>query len=94
MPRITQDESRPVPATAEAVCQLWHLQAVLTAAQWSALQNAVQSLNNQAVTAFFSHPGNSIPANSATAIQLGAAISLTAAQVAALVQQASQVSIP
>jgi len=79
----------PVPT-----CQLWQLQAVMTAAQWTAAQNAVAALDNPAVSAFFAHGTNVIPANSTTLAQLGTAIGLTAAQVTALVQQASAESIP
>ena len=80
----------PPPAT----CLLWQLQAVMTSAQWSAAQTAITNLNNPTVAAFFSHPGNSIPANSTTLIALGEAIGLTVDQIAALVTQGSQVSIP
>lgn len=76
------------------ICQLWQLQAVMTSAQWTAVQSAVASLNNPAVTAFFAHGTNSIPSNSTTLAQLGTAIGLTSAQVTALIQQASAVSIP
>ena len=79
----------PVPT-----CQLWQLQAVMTAAQWTAAQNAVAALNNAAVSAFFAHGTNVIEANSTTLLSLGTAIGLTAAQVTALVQQASVLSIP
>jgi hypothetical protein len=80
----------PPPAT----CQLWQLQAVMTSAQWAAVQGAVAALNNPTVNAFFAHGTNTIPANSTTLIALGETIGLTAAQVAALVAQASAVVIP
>jgi hypothetical protein len=79
----------PVPT-----CQLWQLQAVMTAAQWTAAQGAVAALNNPAVSAFFAHGTNVIPANSTTLLSLGETIGLTAAQITALVQQAAAVSIP
>ena len=79
----------PVPT-----CQLWQLQAVMTAAQWTAAENAVTALNNPAVSAFFAHGTNVIPADSTTLLALGTAIGLTADQVTAMVQQASSVSIP
>ena len=82
------------PPAPPATCLLWQLQAVMTSAQWSAAQTAIANLNNAAVSAFFSHPGNSIPANSTTLIALGEAIGLSADQIAALVAQGSQVSIP
>ncbi len=82
------------PPAPPAVCQLWQLQAVMSAAQWTAAQNAVAALNNPAVSAFFAHGTNVIPANSTTLLSLGAAIGLSAVQVAALVEQASAVSIP
>ena len=75
-------------------CQLWQLQAAMTSAQWSAAQAAVASLNNPAVTAFFAHGTNTIPANSTTLLTLGKAIGLTADQVTALVLAASEISIP
>ena len=79
----------PVPT-----CQLWQLQAVMTAAQWTAAQSAVAALNNPDVSAFFAHGTNVIPANSTTLLALGVAIGLSAEQITALVQQASAVSIP
>jgi hypothetical protein len=86
----------PAPATPAVVpsCQLWQLQAAMTAAQWTAAQDAVTALNNPALSAFFAHGTNVVPANSTTLVSLGATIGLTAAQVTALVQQASAVSIP
>ena len=88
----------PTPYTAPPApvptCQLWQLQAVMTAAQWTAAQSAIAALNNPAVSAFFAHGTNVIPANSTTLLSLGTAIGLTAAQITALVQQASVVSIP
>jgi hypothetical protein len=51
-------------------------------------------LNNPAVSAFFAHGANAIPADSTTLLSLGASIGFSAAQVAALVQQAGAASIP
>lgn len=82
------------PSAPPPSCQLWQLQAVMTPAQWAAVQSAVANLNNPAVTAFMAHGTNVIPANSKTLVQLAAAIGLTADQAAALVAQASAVSIP
>jgi hypothetical protein len=79
----------PIPT-----CQLWQLQSVMTPAQWSAAQTAIAALNNAAVSAFFAHGTNVISANSTTLLSLGTAIGLTAAQITALVQEASAVSIP
>jgi len=75
-------------------CQLWQLQSVLTAAQWTAVQAAIAALNNPAVSSFFAHGTNQIPVNSSTLISLGATIGLNAAQVASLVSTAAAVSIP
>ena len=83
-----------VAPVAVPVCQLWQLQAVMTAAQWTAAQSAVAALNNPDVSAFFAHGTNVIPANSTTLLALGVAIGLSAEQITALVQQASAVSIP
>ncbi len=92
------DGNTPTPYTAPAApvptCQLWQLQAVMTPAQWAAAQGAVAALNNPAVSAFFAHGTNVIPANSTTLLALGAAVGLSAEQITALVQQASAVSIP
>lgn len=82
------------PPTPPASCQLWQLQAVMTLAQWSTVQSAVAALNNPAASAFFAHGTNSIPANSTTLVALGGDIGLNAAQVGALVAQASTVVIP
>jgi hypothetical protein len=66
----------------------------MTAAQWTAAQAAVAALNNPAVSAFFAHGTNVIPANSATLLSLGTALGLSAAQITALVTEAAAVSIP
>lgn len=98
--RIWQQDGSPTPSAYVAPpapppsCQLWQLQAVMTLAQWTAVTNAVAALNNAAVSAFFAHGTNIIPANSTTLIALGEAIGLTADQVTTLVQEASAVSIP
>lgn len=79
----------PVP-----YCALWQLQAVLSSAQWSAVQSAVTAMSNPAVSAFFVHGTNMIPADSTTLVELGAAIGLTAPQITTLVTQAALVAIP
>ena len=88
----------PTPYTAPPApaptCQLWQLQAMMTAAQWTAAQTAVAALDNPAVSAFFAHGTNVIPANSTTLVSLGTAIGLTSDQVTVLVQEASAISIP
>lgn len=88
----------PTPAPAAPVpvpsCALWQLQSVTTGAQWTAAQSAVDALGRPAVSAFWAHGTNIIPANSTTLLALGASIGLTADQVTALVLQASAVSIP
>jgi predicted DsbA family dithiol-disulfide isomerase len=66
----------------------------MTPTQWTAVQAAVTTLGNAAVSAFFAHGTNVIPSNSTTLLSLGAAIGLSAGQVTALVAQASTVSIP
>jgi hypothetical protein len=90
-PAVAAFRSPPQPPL---TCQLWQLQAVMTPAQWTAVQNAIAALNNPAVSAFFSHPGAQIPASSSALLSLGAAIGLTADQVKSLVQQAAAVTIP
>ncbi len=86
--------AQPVAAAPVPSCALWQLQSVLTPAQWSAVQAAVAAANNPALTAFAAHGSNVIPANSTTLLSLGAAIGLSAAQVAALVAEAATVAIP
>ena len=84
----------PAPPTPVPTCQLWQLQSVLSAAQWSAVQSAAAALSNPAVSAFFAHGTNVIPANSTTLLALGAAIGLSSDQTAALVAQAASIAIP
>ena len=93
---IAGNTPTPAPAVAPPVssCALWQLQAVMTPAQWVAVATAVATLNNAAVSAFFAHGTNVIPANSTTLLSLGATSGLTAAEVAALVAAASAVAIP
>lgn len=91
---VTETYQTAVPVPPVPSCQLWQLQAVMTTDQWTAAQAAVAALNNPAVTAFFAHGTNVIPANSTTLLGLGEAIGLTADQVAALVVQAAAVAIP
>ena len=52
-------------------CALWQLQSVMTAAQWAQVTTAVAALNNPAVSAFFAHGTNIIPANSTTLLSIG-----------------------
>jgi hypothetical protein len=84
----------PAPLAPIPSCALWQLQAVMTTAQWASVTSAVAALNNPAVSAFFAHGTNIIPANSTTLQSLGAALGMTADQVNALVAAASAVSIP
>ncbi|MGD0762100.1 MAG: hypothetical protein ABR929_02725 [Roseiarcus sp.] len=84
----------PVPPAPVPTCALWQLQAVMVPAQWTAVTNAVAALANPAVSAFFAHGANVIPADSTTLLSLGASIGLSAAQVTALVAEAGAVSIP
>jgi hypothetical protein len=86
----TQAIPTPVPT-----CQVWQLKAVLTAAQTTAVESAIAaSPNTAALQAFWATGDAPVPANSTTLLALGAAIGLSAAQVAALVTAASEVSIP
>jgi hypothetical protein len=95
---LTQQWNAPVDIPTNLLpiptCQLWQLQAVLTTDQWTAIQAAIVTLNNPAITAFMAHGDDIIPANSTTLISLGASIGLTAVQVATFVQQASVIAIP
>ena len=84
----------PGPPPGVPSCMLWQLQAILTFDQWTQILAAVAAMNKPEVTAFMAHGSNFIPANSATLIQLGAAIGLTPAEVTALVEKASAVVIP
>ena len=52
----------PSPPAPVPSCALWQLQAVMTPAQWMAVQSAVAALANPAVSAFFAHGTNVIPA--------------------------------
>jgi hypothetical protein len=86
----TQAIPAPVPT-----CQVWQLKAVLTAAQTTAVESAIAaSPNTAALQAFWATGDAPVPANSTTLLALGAVIGLSAAQVAALVTAASEVSIP
>ena len=88
-PNAAPPGPNPVPS-----CQLWQLQSVLTPAQWTAAQNAVAAMNNPAITAFFQHGTNVIPANSTTLASLATAIGVDPATLPALVAQAAAVAIP
>jgi hypothetical protein len=84
----------PTPPAPIPSCQLWQLQSIMMASQWTAVQAAVAALANPAVSAFFAHGANVIPANSTTLVSLGESIGLGADQVTALVATAAAVSIP
>ena len=84
----------PAPAAPVPSCALWQLQSVMTPAQWAQVATDVAALNNPAVSAFFAHGTNVIPANSTTLLALGVQLGLTADQVTALVASASGVVIP
>lgn len=87
-------EAAPTPPAAVPTCALWQLQAVMTNAQWTAAQAAVAAIGNPALSAFFAHGTNVIPANSTTLISLGATLGLSADQVTALVAAGAEVAIP
>jgi hypothetical protein len=79
--------------------QLWQLQAVMSAPGWTGptwaqVTTAVQASGNATAIAFFSHPGNRVRSNSTTLLALGKGLGMTAAQINALVQQASQIALP
>lgn len=82
------------PPPAPVSCQLWQLQSVMTAEQWSAVEAFIASMNDPAVSAFFAHGTNQIPSNSTTLARIGEGIGLTTDQLNALMQQAAAVSIP
>ena len=84
------------PSAPEQVpsCQLWQLQAVLTAAQGVLVQNAVATLNNPAVSAFFAHGTNVIPANSTTLGSLATAIGIDPSTLPTLIAEAAAIAIP
>ncbi len=84
----------PAPPAPIPSCALWQLQAVMTAAQWTAAQAAIAALNNPALSAFFAHGTNVIPANSTTLLALGATLGLSASQVSALVAEGAAIAIP
>ncbi len=84
----------PTPPAPVPSCQLWQLESVMTTAQWTAVTSAIAALNNPAVSAFFAHGTNVIPANSTTVLSLASAIGLTIDQVTALVAEAATVAIP
>lgn len=81
--------SAPVPS-----CALWQLQAVLTTAQWTAVQNYIAASGDQRLIAFAAHGSNQIPANSTTLAGLATVAGIDPATLPALVAQAAAVSIP
>ena len=84
----------PAPPVAIPSCQLWQLQAVLTAAQWSAAMNAIAAMNNPIISAFAAHGSNVIPANSTTLAALAVDVGIDPATLPALISQASTIAIP
>ena len=85
-------EAAPAPVY---TCRVWQIKAVLTPAQTTAVEATIAAAPNAAILqAFWSMGVELIPSNSTTLLSLGAAIGMTANQVAALVQHASQISIP
>ena len=77
--------------------QVWQLKAVLTPAQTTAVEAAIAAMPAQqsaALAAFWATGDEPVPSNSTTLQGLGAALGITADQVTALVQAASQVAIP
>lgn len=90
-PKVTAFMSPPAPVP---TCLLWQLQAALTPGQWTAAQAAVMAANNPMLTAFFSHGGNPIPANSITLAALAVQIGVPVASLPALITTASAVVVP
>lgn len=98
-------ESVPNPAPIPAA-QLWQLKAIcdeqpttlgFALPTWAQILAAVQAANNPVLSDFVAADGpEEIPANSATLAALAAALPtpLTAAQIATMVQAASQIMIP
>ena len=84
----------PAPPIAVPSCQLWQLEAVLTAAQWSAAMNAIAAMNNPIISAFAAHGSNVIPANSTTLAALAVDVGIDPATLPALISQASTIAIP
>ena len=84
----------PVTPASSPTCALWQLQALVTPAQWAAVQAAVAASGNQVLIAFASHGTNQIPANSTVLASLAVAAGIDPSTLPALVTQASQISIP
>ena len=89
----TPDPYVPPPAPTP-VCLLWQLQAVLTPAQWTAVQTYITSTANNALIAFASHGSSPIPANSTTLLTLAGVAGIDPTTLPALITTASQISIP
>lgn len=86
--------TQPAPAPIYE-CQVWQIKAVLTSAQMTAVEAAINASPSAGVlNAFWSTGDEPVPSNSTTLQALGAAIGMTADQVTALVQAASKVVIP
>ena len=75
--------------------QVWQIKAVLTSAQLTAVEAAINaSPSADVLNAFWLTGDEPVPSNSITLQALGAEIGMTPAQVTALVEAASQVVIP
>ena len=79
----------PPPAT----CLVWQLQAVLSDAQWNAVQTYINGSGNRALIAFASHGTNPISANSVTLAALATVAGIDLATLPALVQEASEIHL-
>ena len=75
-------------------CQLWQLQAVLTADQWNAALAFIAASGNPALTAFAAHGTNVIPANSKTLAAIAQAAGINPATLPTIVAEAALISIP
>jgi hypothetical protein len=99
-PTVAIDDSDPkviafkASIAPPATCLLWQLQAVLTSAQWTAVQNYINNSGNASLIAFAQHGSNQIPANSTTLAAIAQAVGIDPATLPALVAQASAIVIP
>jgi hypothetical protein len=85
-------QAAPAPIYA---AQVWQIKAVLTSAQLTAVEAAINaSPSADVLNAFWLTGDEPVPSNSITLQALGAEIGMTPAQVTALVEAASQVVIP
>ena len=94
------DPDNPPPPT----CLLWQIEAIcnqppqalgFTPPTWANVTSVIASLNNPALTAFFNVGSNPIPATSVTLAAIAARCTpaINQAQLTAIVQAASQLSI-